>query len=506
MRPVLVPEEAAELDERTQARGITADSLMEAAGLEVADAALRLLGGAYGRRAVVVCGKGNNGGDGLVAARYLDRAGVRTTALLLHEGVREPAAANLRRLEHTGVRRRPFSSAAIDRELERADVAVDAIFGTGFRGAPEGAPAEAIRALEASAVPVVAVDIPSGVNGATGGVDGEAVHADITVTFGAPKLGLVLHPGAAFAGVVEVETIGFPEDLIRSEIGLVERQDAAGLLPTREPDTHKRAAGYAVVVGGSRRMTGAVALAGRAAYRAGAGLVAIAVPERILPVVEGAIREAVFVDLPETDAGSIASGSDRLDEVLGQADALAIGPGMTTDTATSEWIRGVVRSSEVPVVLDADGLNAFAGRADELSDRKADLVLTPHAGEFARLAGVSATDLQGDRVRHVRDLAARASATVLLKGSRTLIATPDGVVRINPTGGPALATGGTGDVLTGMIVGLVARGLEVADAATAAAFAHGIAGRIAGEDLGDGATSGDVLDRVPAAMREVVQG
>jgi hydroxyethylthiazole kinase-like uncharacterized protein yjeF len=503
MRPVLLPDEAAELDARTQARGITADALMEDAGREVADAALRLLGGAYGRRALVVSGKGNNGGDGLVAARHLDRAGVRTTVLLLEEGVREPSATNLRRLETTGVRRRPFSAGTIERELERAGVAVDAIFGTGFRGVPEGASAEALRALEASGVPVVAVDIPSGVNGTTGAVDGEAVHADITVTFGAPKLGLVLYPGAAHAGVVEVEPIGFPEDLVRSDVLLVEREDAAALLPRREPDTHKRAAGYAVVVGGSRRMTGAVALAGRAAYRAGAGLVAIAVPERILPVVEGAVREAVFVDLPETDAGSIANGSDRLDEVLAQADALALGPGMTTDPATSEWIRGVVRASEVPVVLDADGLNAFAGRADELADRKADLVLTPHAGEFARLASVTATDLQSDRVRQVRGLAARASATVLLKGSRTLIATPDGLVRINPTGGPALATGGTGDVLTGMIAGLVARGLEVADAATVAAFAHGIAGRIAAEDLGDGAAAGDVLARVPAAMREV---
>jgi hydroxyethylthiazole kinase-like uncharacterized protein yjeF len=506
MKPVLLPDEAAELDERSRARGITADALMEAAGREVADAALRLLGGAYGRRALVVSGKGNNGGDGLVAARHLDRAGVRTTILLLDEAVREPAATNLRRLEETGVRRRSFSSGAIERELERADVAIDAIFGTGFRGTPEGGSAEAIRTLDASGVPVVAVDIPSGVNGATGAVEGDAVHADVTVTFGAAKLGLVLYPGAAFAGVVEVEPIGFPEDLIRSEAQLVEREDAAERLPRREPDTHKRAAGYAVVVGGSRRMTGAVALAGRAAYRAGAGLVAIAVPERILSVVEGAVREAVFVDLPETDAGSIANGSDRLDEVFGQADALAIGPGMTTDPATSEWIRGVVRSSEFPVVLDADGLNAFAGRADELSDRKADLVLTPHGGEFARLAGVSATDLQADRIRHLRELAARASATVLLKGSRTLIATPDGLVRINPTGGPALATGGTGDVLTGMIAGLVARGLEVADAATAAAFVHGIAGKLAAEDLGDGATAGDVLERVPVAMREVAEG
>jgi ADP-dependent NAD(P)H-hydrate dehydratase / NAD(P)H-hydrate epimerase len=503
VRPVLLPAEAAALDEETQARGIGADALMEAAGREVADAALRLLGAAYGRRAVVVCGKGNNGGDGLVAARYLDWAGVRTTALLLDEEVREPAATNLRRLDGTAVRRRAFSPEAMERELERADVAVDAIFGTGFRGGPEGPSAAAIEGLDTSGVPVVAVDIPSGVNGATGAVDGAAVHADITVTFGAPKLGIVLYPGASFAGVVEVEPIGFPEDLIRSEAALVERGDVAAVLPRREPDTHKRAAGYALVVGGSRRMTGAVALAGSAAYRAGAGLVAIAAPNGILPVVQGAVREAVFVDLPETDTGAIAEGSPRFDEVLGQAGALAIGPGMTTDPETAGWIRGVVRSSEVPVVLDADGLNAFAERTDELADRKADLVLTPHAGEFARLAGVSVSELQSDRVRSVRQLAARASATVLLKGSRTLIAAPEGVVRINPTGGPALATGGTGDVLTGMIAGLIARGLEVVDAATVAAFAHGIAGRLAAERLGDGATAGDVLARVPAAMREV---
>ncbi len=504
MRPVLLPAEAAALDEQTQARGVTADVLMESAGREVADAALRLLGGAYGRRAVVVCGKGNNGGDGLVAARYLDRAGVRTTVLTLGEdGLREPAVSNLARLDGTGVRRRGHSLAMAERELERADVAVDAIFGTGFRGVPEGAHAEAIEALNASGVPLVAVDIPSGVNGATGAVEGEAVRADLTVTFGAPKLGLVLFPGAAHAGVVEVERIGFPEDLIGSELLLVEREDVVERLPRRDPDTHKRAAGYAVVVGGSHEMTGAVALAGQAAYRAGAGLVAIAVPEGILPVIQGAVREAVFVDLPETDAGTVDGGSGRLGEVLGQADALALGPGMTTDARTSEWIRDVVRSSEVPVILDADGLNAFAGRAEELADRKADLVLTPHAGEFARLAGVSASDLQAERVRLVRELAARTAATVLLKGSRTLIATPDGVVRINPTGGPALATGGTGDVLTGMIAGLVARGLEVHDAAIAAAYAHGIAGALAATELGDGATAGDVLARVPAAMREV---
>src|SRR5262245_3968107 len=472
MRVVLSPAEAAELDRATQARGIPADDLMEAAGREVADATLRVTGGAYGRRAVVVCGKGNNGGDGLVAARYLDAAGVRTTVLMIEEGLREPAVSNANRLERTSVRRRAFSVDALERELARCDVAVDAIFGTGFRGVPEGSSAEAIASLNASHVPVVAVDIPSGVDGTTGAVGGEAVRADLTVTFGAPKPGLVLLPGAELAGIVEVEPIGFPEDLIRGDLVLVETEDVAAIVPEREPDTHKRSAGFALVVGGSRLMTGAPALAGTAAYRVGAGLVAVAVPEGVLPVVQGALRDAVFVALPETEAGTASGGSARLDEVLGQAGALAVGPGMTTDDRTSGWIRELVRSSEIPVVLDADGLNAFAGRAEDLADRKADLILTPHAGEFSRLAGVPTSEVAGDRVRHVRDLAARTAAAVLLKGSRTLVASPDGVVRINPTGGPFLATGGTGDVLTGMIAGLVARGCAPVDAAWAAAFVH----------------------------------
>jgi len=506
MRFVLTPSEAAELDRATQERGISADSLMEAAGREVADAALRLAGGAYGRRAVVVCGKGNNGGDGLVAARYLDGAGVRTTTFLLDDALSGQAATNLARLETTSVRRRGWSRDALDRELQRADVAIDAIFGTGFRGTAAGPFAEALEALAASSVPLVAVDIPSGVHGETGAVEGPAVSADLTVTFGALKPGLVLLPGATYPGVVEVEPIGFPEELIRSDLVLVEAEDVAAMLPLREPDTHKRSAGYAVVVGGSRLMTGAVALAGAAAYRAGAGLVAVAVPEGILPVTQGAVREAVFVALPETDAGTVAGGSDRLDEVLGQAGSLAVGPGMTRDERTAGWIRELVRSSEAPVVLDADGLNAFAGRAEDLADRKVDLILTPHAGEFARVAGVSTGEVATDRVRHVRELAARTSATVLLKGSRTLVAAPDGTVRINPTGGPFLATGGTGDVLTGMIAGLLARGCSPLDAGSAAAFVHGVAGELAGQERGVGTTASDVLERVPRAMREVVAG
>jgi len=504
MRPILSPAEAAELDRAAQARGVSADALMEAAGRAVAGAAVRLVSGAYGRRAVVVCGKGNNGGDGLVAARYLDAWGVRTTVLLLDDELRDLAAENLARLRSTSVRVRPWARASLDREIGRADVGIDAIFGTGFHGVPRDIHAEAITGLSEAGVPIVAVDIPSGVNGATGVVEGDAVHADLTVTFGAAKPGLVLFPGAARAGVVEVEPIGFPQDLIGSELSIVEAGDVASVLPRRDPDTHKRAAGYVVVVGGSRLMAGAVVLAANAAYRAGAGLVAVAVPEGILPVVQGGVREAVFAALPETGSGAAAGRSERFDEMLAQADAVAIGPGMTADEETAAWVRDLVRSSEVQVVLDADGLNAFAGRADDLADRKAEIVLTPHSGEFARLAEVGVPDIGRDRVRHVRELAARTSATVLLKGSRTLIATPDGSVRINPTGGPFLATGGTGDVLTGVIGAFLTRGLAPRDAAMAAAFVHGDAGRLASEAGGEAITAGDVLARVPAALMEVV--
>lgn len=505
MRPVLTPAEAGELDRASAARGITTETLMENAGRAVADAAVRLAGGTYGRRALVVCGKGNNGGDGLVAARYLDGWGLRVAAVLLEAGedLREPAATNLARLRHTAVRVRPFSAGLLARELARADVVVDAVFGTGFRGVPEDAFAAAIEAVNEAGAPVVAVDVPSGVNGETGAADGSAVRAGITVSFGAPKPGVVLLPGAELAGMVEVADIGFPAELVRGDLSVVEASDVEAWVPERPVDTHKRAAGYAVVVGGSRLMTGAASLMARAAYRAGAGLVAAAVPEGILPVVQGAVREAVFAPLPETERGTAAGGSERFAQVLSEADAVAIGPGMTTDEETAVWIREVVASSRIPVVLDADGLNAFAGRAGEIAERRADLVLTPHAGEFARLAGVPARDVEADRIGHVRKLAAQTRAVVLLKGTRTLVGVPDGSVRINPTGGPYLASGGTGDVLTGMIAGLLARGLAPADAASAAAYVHGVAGSLAAEEHGDGTTAGDVLDRVPDAFAEV---
>jgi ADP-dependent NAD(P)H-hydrate dehydratase / NAD(P)H-hydrate epimerase len=509
VQPVLTAAQTQALDRETEARGVPIAELMERAGHAVARAALALVGGGYGRRAVVVSGKGNNGGDALVAARYLARWGMRVDVFLLAEpgAFREPSADKLRGLEGAGVHPRAFSAETLDRELARADVAVDGIFGTGFRGVAEGPHAAAIEVLKASPVPVVAVDIPSGVEGDTGAVRGPAVWATVTVTLGAPKAGDVLFPGAAHAGVLEVADIGFPPDLMRSDLLLVEAEDAAGLLPVRGPEDHKRRSGVVLVVAGSRRMTGAPRLVARGAYRAGAGLVTVAVPSGILAVVQAGLSEATFLPLMQTAAGSISlSAWDELSGRIRRFDAVAVGPGLSTDDSTPEFVRRLVTESRVPVVADADALNAFVGHVGELAQHGSDLVLTPHTGEFARLFGMPVEELLEDRVGFARKAAAETAAVVLLKGVRTLVALPDGEVRVNSTGTAVLATGGTGDVLTGMIAAYLARGLPPADAATLAAFVHGLAGETAGEAAGEGAIAWDVAEAVPEAARRLQEG
>jgi hydroxyethylthiazole kinase-like uncharacterized protein yjeF len=504
--PVLTAAETRALDRETEARGTSIEALMERAGFAVARAAVRAAGGAYGRRAVVVCGKGNNGGDGLVAARILagEGMGVDVALLAAPEDLQGPAAANLARLGEVALRARAFEEPWFHRALARAHVTVDAIFGTGFRGAPDGPHAAAIEALNEAGIPVVAVDIPSGVEGDTGVVQGPAVRAAATVSFGAPKVGSLLHPGAAQAGTVEVVDIGFPPDLVRSDLQLVEEADVRSMLPRRSPETHKRRSGVVLVVAGSRRMTGAPRLVADGAYRAGAGLVTVAVPEGILRVVQAGLPEAVFLPLPEGPEGSVAeAGWGVLAEGLERFGAVALGPGLSTDGDTPAFVRRLVSSSSIPVVVDADGINAFVGRVGELGARDAPAVITPHTGELSRLFQVSADDLAADRVGMARKAAAETDAVMVLKGSRSVLASPDGRTRINPTGTSALATGGTGDVLTGAVATMLARGLEPLDAATAATYVHGVAGRIAGDRMGEGATSAAVARALPAALRRL---
>jgi NAD(P)H-hydrate epimerase len=323
------------------------------------------------------------------------------------------------------------------------------------------------------------------------------------VTFGAPKLGVALLPGAAFAGAIEVVDIGFDDDAMQASAWLTEPGDVAGVLPARPLDGHKRTSGSVVVVAGSRAMTGAARLVARAAMRVGAGYVVVALPASILPVVQADLTEAVFLPVAETADGSISPEAvDAVIDAASGAHAVAIGPGLSRDAGTASFVREVVRTSPVPLVVDADALNAFASEAGLIADRKADVVLTPHEGELARLLG---RELSTDRLADARAVAEAARAVALVKGTRTVIVDRSGVAHVNPTGSTALATAGTGDVLTGTIGGLLARGIEPTAAAWAGAYLHGLAGLAAGERTGDGTVAGDVADLLPDAIARVME-
>ena len=508
MRRVLTADDARELEADAVRRGTPVEALMERAGHAVARAAVDVAGGAYGRRAVVVCGTGNNAGDGFVAARQLARWGMGVTVLLAGKPAGEPAETNLERLRWGTVRVARFTSAGADRELARADVVIDAIFGLGLRGRPKGALWAAIDALGKHAVPCISVDIASGVEADTAAVLGAAVRAAVTVTFGAPKIGNLLPPGGALAGRLEVADIYEGALLGESDdwsTTMVEDADVSPPAP-RTTGAHKRDA-VVLVVAGSRRMTGAPALVADGAYRAGAGLVTIAVPESILPIVQGSIREATFLPLPEGPEGAIAeAAADVLQERIPECDAVALGPGLSTDGAAPAIVAKILRTADVPVVADADAINAFVGRPQDLADRKGSLVITPHAGELARLMDRSVDAVEADPLGSVRAAAATIDAPVLLKGWRTLVGEVAGRVRITSTGTPALATAGTGDVLTGVIAAFAARSDvdgagSIEDAAVAGAHVHGVAGSIAGASLGEGTTASDVAAAIPAAVR-----
>lgn len=506
MLPVLTPSETALLDRESEARGVRVEDLMENAGRAVALALKRLLGGVSGRRVVVVCGKGNNGGDGLVAGRQLDAWGATSSVVLLARPreYRGAASSNLRAFLEVGGRVVPYSRETLRRELRRADAVVDAVFGTGFRGEPDGRFLDAVLEMNDSRLPLVAVDMPSGVEGETGEVRGDAVRADVTVTFGALKPGVVFHPGAGYAGRVEVVDIGFPPGLIHSDLSVLEASDVARLLPSRPADAHKRSTGVVLVVAGSRVMPGAAALCAGAAYASGAGLVQLAVPPSVVREVAGNLPEATFVALNDTEDGaSSEDGWSVLQERLSGVDCVAVGPGLGRHPSTRRLVHKILAQAEVPVVLDADGLNAFEGEGGLLASRRSEAVLTPHAGELGRLLGVPSRHVALDAVAHVRKAAAEFRSAVLLKGPRTVIAEPDGRAIVNPTGGPYLATGGTGDVLTGAIAAFVARGLPPADSAAVAAYVHGTAGALASQRLSEGTRASDVSGHLPLAISQV---
>lgn len=461
MQPVLTPEEMAEADRRTIAAGTPVEVLMDRAGRAVAWAVRRVCDGTYGRRVVVACGKGNNGGDGLVAARVLRGWGMHVDVFELKDGIDRDRCR---------------------RALQRADCVVDAMFGTGFKGALEG---EAHWfACESWGAPVVAVDIPSGIDGLTGQFepDGYAVEADLTVTFAALKPGLLFEPGRLHAGEVEVADIGI--DIGEPRLAMTEPDDARAALPVRTPTAHKWQSGV-MVVGGSGGMTGAPLMVSHAAMRTGAGIVWCCIPG------EGGAARAAGSEVITKDLTEV---TDALHDVE-RFGALVVGPGLGRDDRIAAGVRELVAKAPIPLVLDADGLNALSGDLSPLEARGEPTIVTPHEGEYARLTG---DPVGGDRLAAARRLAERSGVVVLLKGPATVIAEPGGRAAINPTGGPWLATAGTGDVLSGIVGGLLAGGAHAFEGASAGAWVHGRAADVAGHT---GLVAGDLIEALPATLR-----
>ncbi len=498
--------------------GIPSLDLMERAGQQVAGVIMERYAPLTGHRVLVVCGRGNNGGDGLVVARHLLQAGCLTEVILLGrpDNLSDDALTNYQRLKeqhghriHEAPGEEPLEK--FTTYLDHSDLLVDAIFGTGLNAPPRGHYLEVIRRMNDAMRPIVAVDIPSGLKADTGTIIGEHIHADSTVTFGLPKLAHVLYPAARDVGELTVADIGFPEDLIaRAEASAFLTTPAfiRDAFPTRDPEAHKGTYGHLLVVSGSVGKGGACVLTCRGGLRAGAGLVTAAVARSILTEVSTGALEAMTVPLPDTPEGTITRGAvSVLAEDLSQFTAVALGPGLTTHPETVSFVEELLPSIEVPLVVDADGCNALALLGPQaLESTKGSVCLTPHPGEMARLLGTDTATVQADRLAAAREAAKRYQAMVVLKGARTVVVDPGGRVAINLTGNPGMASGGTGDVLTGLIGGFCARGLDPYEAACAGAYLHGYAGDLAARQVGEIAlTASDLLVALPLAIYQVVE-
>ena len=469
--------------------------LMEAAGRAVAEVVAELAPEGPVR---VVCGKGNNGGDGFVAARLLREMGFEVEALLLWPGeeLRGDAAANFERFGAELV------EADLTERLAGSGAVVDAIFGTGFEGAPREPAAAAIRAINGCDAPVVACDIASGVDASSGKVVGEAVEADVTASFHAAKLGQRIAPGKWHTGELRVAPIGIPSGAPGETAGGEIDPVVLELLPRRGAQSTKFSSGQVGVAGGSRGLTGAVRMTSLAAIRAGAGYATVAVPADLNLVFEIAQPEVMSVACPGGDGCLVPASEKAVLRVFERAAAGVLGPGLGRDPGSFELARSLVGRIEAPLVIDADGLNAFAGRLGELAGREAPTVLTPHAGELGRLLERGSGEIEAHRLAAAREAARAAGAIVLLKGDDTIV-TDGRRVAVNALSAPALATAGSGDVLSGVTAAMLARGLEPFTAVCAAVVAHARAGQeaVRGVGVAESVIAGDVIDAIPRALR-----
>lgn len=498
--------------------------LMELAGLGASKMLLELMEG-MPAAVTVVCGKGNNGGDGMVVARHLLRAGVELYVFVVgaeNDKYSEDHLTNRRILEGMGVEMEWIDTK--DLEPLRASIAetscvVDAILGTGIDREVDGITAQIIDLINESARPVLAIDIPSGINSDTGQIMGISIQAAATATFGSVKPGLLCHPGNLVAGEIRLIDIGLPmpetlpEQLLDSlpqlEIPrwwLATAADVGSKLPERPVDSHKGSFGQILLVAGSLGMTGAALMSARSCLKSGAGLAVLSSPKTVVPAFPP--EEIIYRALPETAQGTISADAVKeLESEMERAQVMVIGPGLSDNEETVGFVHELVKKVRVPCVIDADGLNALSKNTKVLSDTEGGFVFTPHPKELSRLMGKPVKEIQADRIRSAQEAAKRFGATIVLKGANTVVATPDDDVFIIPTGNSGMATAGSGDVLSGIIAGLLAQGMNRTWAAVAGAYIHGAAGDFAAAELGeDGMVASDILSFVPITIKMLREG
>jgi len=516
---VVTGEEMRRIDEAAISRFVTGITLMERAGQRVFEQIAAAFPALETITVSIFLGRGNNAGDGLVVARLLAEKGAKVILHYLHrpEEFSPDAAKNHARLAALRDEKRIAEQylylggwpELVRKALEESDLIVDALLGTGLSKPVREEYSAVIDVMNECDLPIVAIDMPSGVDADTGVVMGNAVVADMTVTLGLPKIGCLFYPGKGLAGELVVGDIGIPREVIDEQKLAVESLDFDQALedfPMREPTAHKFACGSLLVIAGSRRYAGAAHLTALSALKTGCGIVYCAGPESIRTVIQCAAPEVIFVSLPETDGGSIALRA--ADKLIGEVrfDALAIGPGLTTDEETVKLVRSVLERSPKPLLIDADGLNGLEGRLADVvkASRAKEIVITPHSGELKRLAGENAPEAPIPRIEWLRELVRDTGVTVVHKGAPTVIVHPDGRADVSAHGHPGQATAGSGDVLSGAIGGFLAQGCGAARAARLGVYCHARAAEIAACETGErGMIAGDCMRALPLALREL---
>ncbi|MBM7866119.1 NAD(P)H-hydrate dehydratase [Heliobacterium gestii] len=492
--------------------GIPSLLLMENAGIQVArEVARRFPGSVRGKRVLLLCGKGNNGGDGFVVARHLVNSGAEVKLFLLasEREVRGDALTNLTIYHRMGGKvyslMDPKDLNALRMAILSTDLVVDAVYGTGFTGQTPELAGRAFEMINEVGLPVVAVDVPSGLEADTGRIPSSCLRATVTVTLGMPKLGLAVEPGASVAGEIVVADISLPREMIETTHiprALLTEDLCRSWLKRRTATAHKGDFGHLLLAGGQAGMAGAVVLAALGALRSGVGLLTAAVPQAILPLVGPQVPEAMTWSLPDKEGA--LTGQSLQDRDRSAFAATVVGPGLGREADQAEFLLACLEGAVGPVVIDADGLHALAGNIDLLAAAGGPVILTPHPGEMARLAGCATADVQSDRLGVASRYAREWGCVIVLKGARTLVATPDGHLYVNPTGNPGMATGGSGDVLAGIIGALAAQGLAVERAASLGVYIHGLAGDLAARRLGQRAMhAGDIADSLAEAWLQL---